>query len=35
VSRVEAERVLLDLRSIAPEEDAEVGEALAELAGMR
>jgi L-seryl-tRNA(Ser) seleniumtransferase len=35
VSRVEADRVLLDLRSIAPEEDAEVGEALAALAGMR
>ena len=35
VSRVEADRVLLDLRSIAPEEDGEVGAALAALAGMR
>ncbi len=35
VARVESDRVLLDLRSIAPDEDAEVGEALAALAGMR
>jgi len=35
IARVEAGRVLLDLRSMAPEEDAEVGEALAALAGMR
>ena len=35
VARVEADRVLLDLRSIAPDEDAAVGDALAALAGMR
>lgn len=35
VARVEAGRVLLDLRSIAPEEDAIVADALAALAAMR
>jgi L-seryl-tRNA(Ser) seleniumtransferase len=32
VARIEEGRVLLDLRSIAPEEDASVGEALSQLA---